>query len=39
MRGGRRSLPDQLGSDDVVLDDAGGASDIGITALHLSRWE
>lgn len=38
MRGGR-SLPDQAGSDDVVLDDAGKAPDIGIAALHLSRWE
>jgi|GEM_PF-1961539 len=39
MRGDRRSLPDQVGSDDGVLDDAGEAPDIGTTALHLSRWE
>lgn len=39
MRGDRRSLPDQYGRDDAVLDDAGTASDIGDTVLHLSRWE
>jgi len=40
MRSDHRSLPDQMGSDDAVLDDAGVAPDIGFTALHpVSRWE